>query len=150
MASGMRWTEQMLTDFRQRTERRQPPDPAVPPPAVEVERRNKYASKTVLQDDIKFDSTKEANRWRELELLQKAGAITDLKRQVPFVLAPSVLLAGEARAKPAIRYFADATYMERGQLVVEDTKSDGTRKLAVYRIKKHLMATVHGIHIREV
>lgn len=150
MASGMRWTQEMLDDFQRRTDRRQKPDPAVPPPEVEVERRNKYSNRKVLQDDIKFDSTKEANRWRDLELLQKAGAITDLKRQVPFELAPAVLLAGEARAKPAIRYFADAVYMERGQLVVEDTKSDGTRKLAVYRIKKHLMATVHGIHIREI
>ena len=113
-------------------------------------RRQKYRSEKVEQDGIVHDSRKEAERWAELQLLERAGQIYNLQRQVAFVLAPAVRLAGEARMKPALRYIADATYVQGGHLVVEDTKSAVTRRLASYRQKKHLMATVHGIHIKEV
>lgn len=110
---------------------------------------SKYASKKVAQGGITFDSKKEARRWLELEQMAAAGRITDLQRQVSFVLAPAVRLAGEARKKPAIRYFSDYTYVLDGRLVVEDTKSQPTRRLAAYRMKRHLMKTVHGLDIRE-
>lgn len=113
-------------------------------------KRNKYGAAKVTQAGITHDSGKEASRWHQLQLLQRAGQISDLKRQVSFVLAPAVRLAGEAKKKPALRYFADFTYVHAGHLVVEDTKSVPTRKLSAYRIKKHLMATVHGIHITEI
>jgi hypothetical protein len=112
--------------------------------------RAKFNNVKVDVDGQLVDSGKEARRARELEQLQAAGVIQDLKRQVRFVLAPAVHLVGEARKKPALRYFADFTYLQDGQLVVEDAKSPPTRKLASYRNKKHLMATVHGIHIKEV
>lgn len=111
--------------------------------------KSKYNSKKVTIDGVVMDSKKEALRWIDLEQQQSRGLIAGLRRQVAFILAPSVRLAGETRSKPALRYFADATYMQSGMLVVEDTKSAMTRKLPAYRIKKHLMATVHGIHIKE-
>lgn len=111
---------------------------------------SKYGARKVTSGGIKHDSLKEADRWRALEQLARAGQIRDLQRQVPFVLAPAVRLDGEPRKKPALRYVADFTYMLDGRLVVEDAKSPPTRKLPAYRIKKHLMATVHGIHILEV
>lgn len=147
MASGINWTEEMLAQFQARTgvDRRQQDRPG------SVERRaSKYKSEKVEHAGITFDSKKEAKRYAQLEQMQLAGIITELRRQVPFVLAPAVRLNGEPRKKPALRYFADATYMLRGQLVIEDTKSAITRKLDTYRIKKHLMATVHGIQITEV
>ena len=110
----------------------------------------KYHNQKVHQDGIIHDSKKEARRYGQLCVLERTGVIHELKRQVPFVLAPAVHLAGEARKKPAIRYLADFTYQRDGQLVVEDAKSDGTRKLPVYRIKKHLMKTVHDIDVMEV
>lgn len=113
-------------------------------------KRNKYGASKVTQSGITHDSGKEASRWHQLQVLERAGQISDLQRQVSFVLAPAVRLAGEPRKKPALRYFADFTYVHAGHLVVEDTKSKPTRKLAAYRIKKHLMATVHGIHITEI
>jgi predicted polyphosphate/ATP-dependent NAD kinase len=113
-------------------------------------KRSKFNNVKVDQDGQLFDSRKEATRWRELEQLAAAGVIQDLKRQVRYILAPAVHLAGEAKKKAALRYYADFTYIENGQLVVEDAKSEPTRKLASYRNKKHLMATVHGIHIKEV
>ncbi len=115
-----------------------------------MKKRSKYRSRKVEQAGQKFDSQKEACRWRELELLAGAGEITELRRQVAFVLAPAVKLKGEPRTKPALRYIADATYRQAGHLVVEDVKSAPTRKSPLYRAKKHLMATVHGIHITEI
>jgi hypothetical protein len=78
------------------------------------------------------------------------GEIQDLKCQVKFELAPKVKIEGEKRAKPALRYFADFTYLSNGKLIVEDVKSAATRKLPSFRNKKHLMKTVHDIDIREV
>lgn len=131
-----RWTSKMLADH------------VAGRPATAA--RSKYANTKVTQDGATFDSSKEARRWPELERLAKAGQITELKRQTSFVLAPSVHLVGEPRKKPALRYFSDFSYKQDGQLVVEDVKSKPTRKLAAYRIKKHLMATVHGIQITEI
>jgi hypothetical protein len=146
MAKGgaIRWTPGMLDEYQRRTAK---PTPA---PTVAPAKRSKYRSQKVEQDGIKFDSKKEARRWSELQMMQVEGQISGLKRQVPFVLAPAVKLEGEARTKPALRYVADATYMQDGQMVVEDTKSAPTRKTPIYRAKKHLMATVHNIHIKEV
>jgi hypothetical protein len=111
--------------------------------------RAKYGSRKVEQAGMKFDSEKELKRWNELCLLARSGHISDLRRQVSFELAPPADL-GEARMKPALRYFADAVYAQDGKTVVEDVKSAPTRKKEAYRIKKHLMRTVHGILIKEV
>jgi hypothetical protein len=139
-----RWGDKILTQHLAAQARRAAH--AEPAPAA----RSKYRSQKVEQDGEKFDSQKEARRYAELQQMERAGLIHDLKRQVPFMLAPAVRLAGEARKKPALRYIADAVYMQGGQRIVEDTKSTATRRLAAYRQKKHLMATVHGIHIKEV
>lgn len=114
----------------------------------QVQKRTKYQNKKTTVDGIEFDSKAEASRWCALRLLEKAGAISDLKRQVPFELVPSVKLAGARSAKPAIKYVADFTYIERGALVVEDTKSPATAKLADFRMKQHLLKHVHGIDLR--
>ena len=118
--------------------------PTVDAPA----KRAKYRNTKVTVDGVTYDSAGEHARYVELCRLQEAGKITELKRSVYFVLAPAVDL-GEGRKKPALRYKADFTYREGGQLVVEDFKSDITRKLRTYRDKKHLMMTMHGILIRE-
>ncbi len=104
--------------------------------------------KTTSAGGIKFDSKAEAKRWDELLLLMRAGHIKDLSRQVPFILAPAVDL-GEARKKPALRYVADFVYFDSktGARVVEDVKGMATD---AYRIKRHLMATVHNIIVKEV
>jgi hypothetical protein len=150
MAKGgaIRWDEQQLNEYKNRRASRllENVAKAPTPPAP-----SKYRSKKVKQDGITFDSRKEARRWTELQMMQAEGQISSLQRQVPFVLAPAVKLEGETRKKPALRYVADFAYVqEDGVRVVEDCKSAPTRKLPAYRIKRHLMATVHGIHIKEV
>ena len=88
-----------------------------------------------------FDSKAEYARWQELKLLEKAGQISDLKRQVPFDLAIGPMLI--------CRYRADFVYFDvkRGEWIVEDVKGV---KTATYQIKKKLMLALYGIRIKEV
>ena len=103
--------------------------------------KNKYgARKLTAPDGQKFDSVKEFHRWGCLRLLERAGKITDLKRQVTFELIP------KQDGERACTYVADFTYYENGQYVVEDCKG---YKTEVYRIKKKMMLWVHGIRITE-
>lgn len=99
----------------------------------------KFKNQPIVLDGIRFDSRKEAARWIELRLLQKAGLISDLHRQVKFDLAVNGI--------KVCAYWADFTYIENAALVVEDTKSSAT-KTPVFRLKAKLMAAIHGITIR--
>ena len=110
----------------------------------------KYRNKKVTIDGITFDSKRESERYQELKALASRNLIEDLRHQVPFELAPGVRFSDEKRAKPALRYVADFAYRLDGRLVVEDVKSAITAKAAAYRIKRHLMLSVHGIEVREV
>ncbi len=105
-------------------------------------------NKRVVLDGQKFDSKGEAARWATLQQLQRAGQIADLQHQVRFELAPGVKHAGEKRARPALTYWADFTYIEGGALVVEDFK--GRILTPEFKIKRHLMLALHGIDIRIV
>jgi hypothetical protein len=109
--------------------------------------RSKYGARKTVVDGITFDSVREASRWNDLKWLEKAGKISRLERQVTYVLAPSVLLHGEAKKKPALRYVADFRYVAAGSpnVIVEDAKG---RDTPVSRIKRHLMKSVHGIDVR--
>lgn len=106
----------------------------------------KYYSRKVTVDGQVFDSKKEYKRWCELVLLQKAGQVTDLKRQVKYELIPSQKV-GKRVAERACTYVADFVYTENGETVVEDTKGFKTKD---YIIKRKLMLWVHGIRIKEV
>jgi len=103
----------------------------------------KYRNKIVVVDGLKFDSKREAARWQELKLLQSAGKIRNLVRQVEFKLAPAVSIKG--RKRPALKYIADFAYDDGPQWVIEDVKGKVTEG---YRIKRHLMA-VMGFQILE-
>jgi len=110
-------------------------------------RRNKYGARKVVVDGLKFDSMREAKRWLALRQDERNGEISGLERQVKYVLAPSVKLAGEKKAKAALRYFADFRYLDlmTGATVVEDAKG---RQTEAFRIKRHLMKSVHNIDVR--
>lgn len=105
---------------------------------------SKYHATPCVVDGVRFASKAEAKRWQELVLLQKAGYIRDLKRQVPFVLAPAEVIQG--RKRPALKYVADFVYFDvgKGQTITADVKGFETRD---WRIKQHLMKSVHGIDI---
>ena len=123
-----------------------------------------YNVKTKTSDGTVFDSMKEARRWEQLLLLQKAGKISSLQRQVSYELLPNQYETYERYSKSGkrlkdgtrlverkVEYVADFVYAdaETGALVVEDTKSPATRTKD-FVIKRKLMYAVHGIKIKEV
>jgi len=98
----------------------------------------KYKSEPQTIDGKKFDSKKEARRYRELLLLQRAGKISGLRCQVSFTLVVNEV--------HICRYIADFVYFEDGKKIVEDVKGFLTKE---YKLKRKLMKAVHGIIIRE-
>ena len=108
-------------------------------------RRNKYNAKKVCSPDGEwFDSLYEYERYKKLRQLEQAGVIEQLRRQVPYELAPAVVIGG--RRHPARRYIADFVYIQDGQEIVEDAKGFLTE---MYRFKRHLMKWLHNIDIYE-
>lgn len=96
-----------------------------------------------------FDSLKEADRFNELSIMQKAGEISDLEIQKEYVLLPKQK-APDGKTVREVKYYADFVYRKAdGTLVVEDVKSPAT-KTQVYRLKKKLMLYFHGIDIVEI
>ena len=121
---------------------------------------SKYNSKKITVDGETFDSKKEYRRYRELLLLEKAGEISNLQRQVKFLLIPTQyehfkrygkngkeLTPGKRVVEKECAYYADFVYTENGRDVVEDTKGVKTPE---YIIKRKLMLHIHRIRIREV
>ena len=74
---------------------------------------NQKAVRYVGDNAIRFDSQKEARRFDELMLLQKAGKIRELKLQVDFTLQEAYTMPDTGNRVRAIRYRADFTYLER-------------------------------------
>ena len=89
-------------------------------------------------DGITFGSLREMERYKTLSLRQKAGEINELKTQVRY----DFIHNGQKIA----HYTCDFTYLEKGELVVEDSKGAKTRD---YLMRKRMMKIFHGIEIRE-
>lgn len=94
---------------------------------------NKYRNKKIVVDNIKFESNLEAERYRQLKLLQRAKQISNLRLQVPFLLQEGFKKNGTIHRK--IEYIADFVYEENGQTIVEDTKG---MKTETFKIKQKL------------
>lgn len=131
--------------------------------------KNKFGAKRVKDPCTgeMFDSIAEHKRWCELRLLERAGRISGLKRQVTFELIPSqreesteVYKAGPQKGLPKpgaviekpCKYVADFAYEDScGKLHVEDVK--GCKRGAAYDlfvIKRKLMLHVHGVIVEEI
>jgi hypothetical protein len=106
-----------------------------------VKSKSKYKNVITVTDGIKFHSKKESQRYLELKMLQRAGKISSLARQVGFSLRVNDQLIAN--------YISDFCYIEDGKYIVEDVKSDVTRNLSTYILKKNLMKAIHGIKILE-
>ncbi|WP_276483592.1 DUF1064 domain-containing protein [Paraflavitalea pollutisoli] len=107
-------------------------------------KRSKYGNQVVEIDGIRFDSAKEGKRYGQLKIMQKAGEIGFLELQVVYEL--------EVNGGKISSYVADFVYVIQatGEKVVEDVKSDATRKNRAYRLKKKLMKQLLNIDIKEV
>ena len=124
---------------------------------------SKYKNKKYTSYDGQvFDSYKEYNRYNELQMLEKAGVINELNRQIKFVLIPAqyeetdeVYTKGPRKGQKKdgkllereCAYYADFTYKENGNRIVEDTKGMITKD---YILKRKMMLYFYGIRIREV
>jgi hypothetical protein len=99
-------------------------------------KRSKYGNVKTVVDGVEYDSKREAARAGELALMQKAGEIRGFAEQVRFLLADRVT------------YIADFVVLNNdGTYTVEDAKGFRTD---VYKLKRRLMRSVHGIEIKEV
>ena len=119
----------------------------------------KYKNRKVNIDGIEFDSMKEYWRYAELKQMQAEGKITDLQRQVKYILIPAQRepdtigkRGGVKKGKlleREVAYYADFVYRlaDTGTLIVEDTKGMRTTE---YIIKRKLLLYMHGIRIKEV
>ena len=126
----------------------------------------KYGNNKAVIDGIEFDSQKEARRYCELKLLQRAGQIEQLELQKEFELIPAQYETFERYGKKGQRlkdgkrcieksctYKADFAYMKNGQQVVEDTKGyrdPASAGYAKFVIKRKLMLWRYGIRIVEL
>ena len=104
-------------------------------------KRNKYGARKTTVDGITFDSKWEAQRWGELQAMERGGLVRDLERQVKYDIV--------GNGEKICRYIADFRYKmvdDDGSTkeVVEDAKGFET---ADFKIKKKLMKAVHQIDL---
>jgi len=115
-----------------------------------MSRPHKYGAKPKTVDGIRFASTKEATRYQELKLLEKAGLIRNVVLQPRFVLwAWTQEPADAEHMPPTVGYYnADFMYLtEAGEQVIEDVKGF---KTPLYKWKKRHVEAQYGIQIREI
>lgn len=101
----------------------------------------KYGNRKTVVDGIKFDSKVEAERYKELRLMEKAGEIRDLVLQPKFLLQDKFKHKG--KTERAVKYIADFKYFDvlRGVYVVEDVKGVETE---AFKIKRKLFLKRYG------
>lgn len=126
----------------------------------------KYGNNKTVVDGIEFDSKKEARRYCELKLMERAGQIEDLELQKVFELIPAQYETFERYGKKGQRlkdgkrcieqsctYKADFAYKQNGQLIVEDVKGyrdPASAGYAKFIIKRKLLLWRYGVRIVEI
>ena len=124
-------------------------------------RENKYHARKCEYKGMKFDSTKERDRYIYLSSLERSGVIHRLRRQVRFELFPDeyedVVVHLKTKDKvvkklscKGVSYTADFVYEKNGRDVVEDVKGskDVVTRDAELRFK--MMHYLKGIDVRLV
>ena len=125
-------------------------------------KRSKYRNVKVTNADGEvFDSKRELKRYNELKVMEKAGLIYNLRRQVKFTLLSAAYEEVPVQLKTKVKYkkvclfketnyVADFVYDQDGVEVVEDVKADAKFQDPVYKLKKKMMYMIHHIKIKEV
>lgn len=106
----------------------------------------KYFNKKITVNGVKFDSQKEYEYWLVLQHREKNGEIENLRRQERYQIIP------KQEGERAAHYTADFAYYDRKQdkEVVIDVKSEYTKGLADYILRRKLMLFIHGIKVIEI
>lgn len=121
--------------------------------------KQKYGNKITEIDGVTYHSAKEGRYVHGLRLLERAGKIKDLDLQPVFPFVVTDKRTGEPVRVGA--YKADAAYTvvdprvapegcKPGDRVVVDVKSEATAENSLYRLKKKLVAALHGVDVVEV
>jgi len=104
---------------------------------------SKYRNVKTEIDGIVFDSLKESRRYQELMLLYKAKIITNLEIHKKYPLIVNGVSLGH--------FESDFSYIgQDGRSVIEDVKSEVTRRIPLYRLKAKLMIAIHGLRVVEI
>lgn len=131
-----------LSNFSLDAPKRGRPNISNPEVVAGLLKKNKFGAKKVIIDGIKFDSTKEGNRYLDLKFMEKAGDISCLRLQKKYEFIHNYQKIGS--------YRADFVYFDKNnKLIVEDVKSPITRKKTDYRLRKKMMKIFFGIEILE-
>lgn len=123
-----------LTEFRQISGKKTP--------------KNKFNAKKTKVGDVILDSGGEAERYQQLLLLEKAGVVFDLKRQVRFPLIVNgrhIATKDKLGREFPLNYVADFTYYESEAYVIEDFKGFDTPNS---RLKRAIIEAILGVEIR--
>lgn len=112
---------------------------------------SKYKNEPIIIDGYKFPSKREANRYRQLSILQKAGIIHDLKLQEPFELQPHFQHPKTGKMIRSIKYIADFTYIDdQGNYHIEDVKGSEATMTKDFKIKRKMFIYKYGMDIEIV
>lgn len=120
----------------------------------------KYFAKKVIYDGITFDSTTERDRYIQLQYLQTKGIISELRRQMSFIIIPrqtrqqTVQLKTKSKMierviEQAAHYTCDFIYKENGLYVMEEVKSRITKKARDYPLRRKLIIQKIEAHNRK-
>lgn len=106
-------------------------------------KQHKYSAKRTVVDGISFDSKREAERYRELLVLERCGRIKNLNLQPEFLI-----IVNDTKV---CTYRADFSFFDirKGESVVEDVKSKAT-KTPLYELKRKLFEAIYGRKVTEV
>jgi hypothetical protein len=113
--------------------------------------KNKFHSQKTKHGELVFDSKFESQRYADLLLMEKAGIISNLKRQVKYPLfindspvTTRAILKNGAERLYKLSYVADFVYQRDENEVVEDTKGFDTPHA---RLKRAVCEKIHGFTI---
>ena len=112
--------------------------------------RNKFGARKFRNEWGEFDSRAEFWRYAELLEMQRKGLINGLQRQIKYEIIPAIRVQKEIALKTktkvverveekAAHYTCDFQYTQDGVLVIEDAKSEATRKEKDYVLRRKLM-----------
>jgi hypothetical protein len=102
-------------------------------------KKNKFHNKIVKEDGKTFDSKAEYKRYKELQVKEKTGEISDLKCHTRWPLEVNGIIIG--------KYESDFDYMENGFRVVEDVKGKQTPLSALKFKHAKAQYAMYGWHI---
>lgn len=114
-------------------------------------KRQKYGNVAMTDaEGVKHASKKQAQRYTELGYRMKAGEIVLLAREVRFRLPGGVEYRADHITATPKGMEAIAELVAAGEIVIEDVKSEATKKDKVYRMKRKQMKECLGVEILEI